>query len=161
MTIPYEDSYNGQLRKLVGHRKLFAIGARAVLRDSDGRILLVLRKDNGCWVMPAGSMELGESVLDCLKREVKEETGLDVLNAVPIAIYSDPRYSFTTSYGDPYQMFGVVFLVERWEGQLLTETDETLDAGFFPVCEMPDCVPPLYRETIEDVHAFDGTVIVK
>ena len=161
MTIPYAESYNGRLRKLVGKMKLIAISARGVIRDEQGRFLFVRRKDNGLWVMPAGSIELGESIVGCVKREVMEETGLAVLNPVLFAIYSDPRYSFTTAYGDPYQGFSMNFLVEQWEGELLTETDETNDARFFAVDELPDDVPPGYREAIEDVQAFDGTVILK
>ena len=65
MTIPYAESYNGRLRKLVGKMKLIAIGARGVIRDEQGRFLFVRRKDNGLWVMPAGSIELGESILGC------------------------------------------------------------------------------------------------
>ena len=161
MTIPYEQSYLGQLRRLVGDQKLIAIGARAIVKSGTSSVLLVRRKDNSAWVMPAGSIEMGESILDCVEREVKEETGLDVLSAVPIAIYSDPKYSFTTSHGDPYQMFAVVFLVEHWEGELASETDETVDARFFPIDELPDGVPPLYRETIEDLKAFSGALILK
>lgn len=99
----YEESYLGGLRKLIGKKKVFAIAARAIIRDKDERILFVQRNDNGKWVMPAGSIELEESILDCVKREVKEETGLDVISATPMAIYSDPRFSFVTAYGDPYQ----------------------------------------------------------
>lgn len=84
------------------------MGARAIIHDERGRILLVKRSDNGAWVMPAGSIELNESILDCLKREVWQETGLEVLEARPIAIYSEPRFAFTTAYGDHTQMFSVV-----------------------------------------------------
>lgn len=91
----YEESYLGQLRKLVGNRKLITPRVRAIIQDKQGRILFVQRKDNGKWVMPEGSLELDESVCDCLKREIKGETGLDAISATPIAIYSEPRLAFT------------------------------------------------------------------
>ena len=72
MTTDYHQSYLGQLRKLIGKEKIFSISARAIIEDSVGRILLVRRSDNGEWVMPAGSIELEESILDCVKREVWE-----------------------------------------------------------------------------------------
>jgi len=160
MTIQFDDSYLGRLRKAVGKQKIIAIGARAIIQDKVGRVLFVRRSDNNAWVMPAGSIELNESILDCLKREVKEETGLEVINATVIAIYSDPRYSFVTEYGDPYQMFAVVFLVNEWQGTLLSNTDETTDARFFGMDELPE-IPKLYRETLEDLQTFNGQVILK
>lgn len=156
----YEESYLGQLRKAVGKRKLIAISARAIVRDQQGKILFVRRSDNGDWVMPAGSIELGESILECVKREVKEETGLNVISAIPMAIYSDPRFSFITSYGDPYQMFTVVFLVDQWSGILLSETDETVDAKFFDQENLPS-IPDLYSETLSDLKEFKGQLILK
>ena len=36
-------------------------------------------KCKGKWNIPAGRMEVNESVIDCLKREIKEETGCDIL----------------------------------------------------------------------------------
>jgi ADP-ribose pyrophosphatase YjhB (NUDIX family) len=158
--LSYEDSYLGQLRRTAGHRKLIAVGARAIIRDDRGRILFVRRKDKGTWGMPAGSIELDESILGCLRREVKEETGLDVVAATPMAIYSEPRFSYMTAYGDPYQMFAVVFLVDQWSGQLLPQTDETLEARFFDADELPP-MPDLYRETIEDLRQYDGRLILK
>lgn len=156
----YEESYLGGLRKLIGKKKVFAIAARAIIRDKDERILFVQRKDNGKWVMPAGSIELEESILDCVKREVKEETGLDVISATSMAIYSDPRFSFVTAYGDPYQMFALVFIIDEWVGNLLSETDETLDARFFALDDLP-AIPDLYKETIEDLKNYTGAMIVK
>lgn len=162
MTTDYHQSYLGQLRKLIGKHKIFSISARAIIEDSAGRILLVRRSDNGDWVMPAGSIELEESILDCVKREVWEETGLTVLSAYPIAIYSEPRFSFVTSYGDPYQMFSVVFVVDEWTGTLQQETNETTDAQFFALDELPD-IPDVYHETLADLAAYraNGRFVVK
>lgn len=153
----YEESYLGQLRKLVGNRTIISVGARAAILDEQGRVLLVRRSDNGMWVMPAGSIELNESILDCLKREVWEETGLEVLEATPIALYSEPCFNFTTAFGDHYQMLSVVFCVNRWQGTLATATDETTHAQFFALDELPDDIPTLYRETLEDFRQYEQT----
>lgn len=67
MAIGWEDSYVGHLRKKVGHQMLIAPAARAIIEDDAGRLLFVKRSDNGAWVMPAGGMELHESIYDCLK----------------------------------------------------------------------------------------------
>lgn len=56
------------------------VGAGALIHDR-GKILLVKRTNEpnrGRWALPGGLVELGESVEDAVKREVKEEVGLDV-----------------------------------------------------------------------------------
>jgi len=155
----YEDSYLGQIRRLVGQKKVIVTAARAVVRDSEGRILFVRRRDNGQWGMPGGSQELGESILDCLKREVEEECGIAVLSATPIAIYSS--LSIRTAYDDPYQVFLVEFLIDRWAGFLVTETDETVDARFFAQSEPPDDLPDHYREALGDLRTYHGDLILR
>jgi 8-oxo-dGTP pyrophosphatase MutT (NUDIX family) len=154
---PFEESYLGQLRQLVGSRSLISPGARAIIRDEDGRLLLIRRSDNGRWGMPAGSLELQESILDCLKREVREETGLEVLQATPIALYTEPRFAFTTAFGDHIQMFAVAFGVDRWKGTLVASTDETTHACFFAPNELPKNLPALYRETLADLEHYEQT----
>ena len=146
----YEESYLGQIRPLVGEREIIITAARAVIRDQEDRILFIRRRDNGLWAMPAGCQELGESIFDCLKREVKEEAGLEVISAAPMAIYS--QLSIVTAYGDPYQLFLVQFLVDEWSGELVTETDETVDARFFDLDELPEEMPDFYRQVLEDLQ---------
>ena len=155
----YEESYLSQVRKLIDKQELIITAARAVIRDQEGRILFIRRRDNGLWAMPAGGQELGESILDCLKREVKEESGLDVIFATPMAIYS--QVSIVTASGDPYQLFLVQFLVDEWSGELVTETDETVDARFLDLDELPENIPDSYHEVLKDLQEYDGSLILK
>jgi ADP-ribose pyrophosphatase YjhB (NUDIX family) len=55
--------------------------AAGVVLDDRGRILLIRRgkaPDLGEWSIPGGAVELGESIEEALRREIREETGLDV-----------------------------------------------------------------------------------
>jgi len=156
----FADSYLGRLRKKIGHDKIIVAGARAIIRNKKGEVLLIRRTDTGRWGMPAGSLELGDSVIDAVKREVLEETGLKVISCRPMAIYSDPKYSVTYPNGDQVQIFAMVFIVDEWEGELISVTDETSDIGFFALDKLPD-THEMYIETLEDLKKYDGQFIVK
>lgn len=158
--VAYEESYAGSLRRMVGTGRLITPGPRAVIHDRQGRVLLVRRSDDHSWVMPAGGVELGESIWDALVREVAEETGLQVQAATVIALYTQRRFWFTNAYGGEHQMFTVVFRVDEWSGTLNRRTNETLDARFFAPDELPN-LAPVYQETLDDLVRFDGRVIVK
>jgi 8-oxo-dGTP pyrophosphatase MutT (NUDIX family) len=41
-------------------------------------VLLQRRADSGNWALPGGTMNIGETLGQCVVREVKEETGLDI-----------------------------------------------------------------------------------
>jgi len=153
----YEESYLGQLRKLVGKEKLLIIATRAVVWDQEGRVLFIRRRDNGKWAMPAGAMELDESIYGCVVREVWEESGLKVHAATLFAIWSAPEItSVVTHYGDPYQVISFIFRVDDWSGQLVTETEETIDAGFFAPDALPE-TPSHYRKTLAELRQFEET----
>jgi 8-oxo-dGTP diphosphatase len=49
-----------------------------VILDDQGAILLHKREDHPLWALPGGKLEPGESLIFCLKREIREETGLEV-----------------------------------------------------------------------------------
>ena len=64
----------------------FAVTAGAVISDERGRVLLlrhVLRKGSG-WGIPGGFINAGEQPEDAVRRELREETGLE-LEAVELA----------------------------------------------------------------------------
>jgi 8-oxo-dGTP pyrophosphatase MutT (NUDIX family) len=61
-----------------------------VTRDDGGRFLLVQQRGGafkGAWLLPGGGVEPGETLEAALQREVREETGLEVTSARPIARY--------------------------------------------------------------------------
>lgn len=157
MSVSWAESYVGQLRALAGDRTLMFVGARAVIRDETGKVLLIRRSDNGHWAMPAGAMELGESISGCAAREVREETGLRAGSVTAFALYTGPDRINTNMYGHTYQIFTVAFRIDDWSGTLLTSTDETTDARFCRTDEFPSPLSPTVVETLADLAAFERT----
>ena len=149
-------AYVEELRKLIGKRTLINPGVRAIIRDDAGAVLLQLRGDFKIWGLPAGGMELGESVQDAVRREVFEETGLTIVRARPFGIYSNPRYVVTYPNGDRAQPFTVAFLVEEWTGTLTADGDDSLDLRFFPLDGLPPAeqMHPPHRIAILDFQRF-------
>jgi 8-oxo-dGTP diphosphatase len=55
-----------------------SVSVSGVITDDHGHALLIQRRDNHHWEPPGGVLELAESIEDGLRREVCEETGLDI-----------------------------------------------------------------------------------
>lgn len=56
---------------------LLPVSVKAVIFDDQGRVLLGLN-DRSEWELPGGRMNAGESPQECVVREVREETGIEV-----------------------------------------------------------------------------------
>jgi ADP-ribose pyrophosphatase YjhB (NUDIX family) len=54
------------IRKKIGHDRLIAVGA-GVFVYKDGKVLLQKRKDNLCWALHGGVVEMGEGVEEAAK----------------------------------------------------------------------------------------------
>ena len=63
--------------RVVRERNPAAVTVKGVCRDCDGRVLLC-RNHRGEWELPGGRPEVGEQFQDCVRRELWEETGLEV-----------------------------------------------------------------------------------
>ncbi|WP_211745687.1 NUDIX domain-containing protein [Paenibacillus sp. Marseille-Q4541] len=84
---------------------------------SNGRLLIIEEKKpyaEGLWNFPSGRLEQGENILDAAKREVKEETGLDVSLTSFTGVYN-----FTSHTNDQVIMFH--FMGEITGGSLQLE----------------------------------------
>ena len=57
----------------------------------EGRVLLIHRRNPPLgWALPGGFVEYGETVEDAVRREMKEETGLELAELRQFRVYSDP-----------------------------------------------------------------------
>jgi 8-oxo-dGTP pyrophosphatase MutT (NUDIX family) len=107
----------------------------AVITDEAGRLLLIHRTDNDRWALPGGGVELGESVSDAVKREVREETGIDVEVTGIVGIYSDPRHVIAYDDGEVRQQFSLCFRA-RPVGGRLSGSSESTEVRWVPAGEV-------------------------
>jgi 8-oxo-dGTP pyrophosphatase MutT (NUDIX family) len=156
VALTWAESYLGKVRASVGDTDtIFFVGARTVVLDEQGRLLLIQRSDNHRWAIPAGAMELGESMEECAVRELWEETGLKATSLTPYAFYT--AYTYTNDYGHTYQQVLMSFVVHTWEGELLRQTDESVDAGWFALDDLPGPKSFVLDEALADLETFNTT----
>ncbi len=153
--------YIKTLRGMIGNTKVIVPGVRALLFNAAGELLLEKQPLFGSWALPHGCVDVGESALAALIREVREETGLNVLRAEAFGMYTDPKYSITYPNGDQVQTFTIAYLVREWSGTLRPDGDEVMELGFFALGDLPAPLYPIHVETIEDFRHHDGTFIAK
>jgi 8-oxo-dGTP pyrophosphatase MutT (NUDIX family) len=123
----------------------------AIIHDRQGKILLHQRRDNGLWALPGGTMEVGETVVECVKREVKEETGLEIVPKYVIGIYSDPNHVIAFNNGEVRQEFSICFACKVIGGSLHV-SDESTDIGFFARKQIEQL--PLHPSIRQRIHDF-------
>lgn len=123
--------YISYIRSKVGHGKIFLTFAAGILTDNCGAILLQKRGDKGTWGLLGGCMELGESSVDTLIREFKEESGIAIIPKRLLNVYTNFEDSYPN--GDVAQTVGIVYEVEAKEPYDIStfSNQETLELRFF------------------------------
>jgi ADP-ribose pyrophosphatase YjhB (NUDIX family) len=106
----------------------------AVVRD--GKILLVQEITDGCWSLPGGWADLGQSPREMVEREVLEESGMTVRAKKVVAIYDANNFAPL----EFWHAYKVVFLCDILAGEP-TPSMETPAVDFFS----PDSLPPLSK----------------
>jgi 8-oxo-dGTP diphosphatase len=120
------------------------VPAAAVTIVQEGKILLVKRAvepKKGLWSLPAGFLEIDETVEECAVRELREETNLEVQLSGLLAVYSvfdDPRY---------------VCLLVVYSGVILGGElkcgDDASEADFFSPSRLPPMAFEVHRSAVE------------
>jgi 8-oxo-dGTP pyrophosphatase MutT (NUDIX family) len=140
--------YVKELRKLVGNRPLILVGSNVLIVNEKGHLLLQHRSD-GDWGLPGGLADLGESLEDTARREVREETGLVVGELKLLNVFSGKQYYFKLKNGDELYSVTAVYHTRDIKGQLAADGIESHDVRFFDLADLPKGLNEEYRSYIE------------
>ncbi len=136
----------------------------AVWRELGSReLLLVQRSDNGHWGLPGGYVEPGETVLQAVVREVREETGVVAQIGRLIGVYSDPGFQ-VLEYPDGRRVQAVNLCFEAVALELAgapTTPQETLATGYFRVDALPQPRVPIHEIRILDLLGGAAGAVVR
>jgi ADP-ribose pyrophosphatase YjhB (NUDIX family) len=99
------------------------VAVTAAVRNDRGELLLIERTDNGLWALPGGAQDIGESVVQAARREVNEETGVDVEITGLSGIYSDPQHVIAYDDGEVRQEFSLCFHAKPLGGELRSSSE--------------------------------------
>ena len=126
------------------------IGAFGIIFDEQKRILLVHRRDYDLWNLPGGTLENFESPVNTVKREVREETGLEVEVSKLLGIYNK----------DNKNDMAFSFLCKVKSGKI-TLNDEADKIEYFEINKLPTNTVPKQVERIKDALLNSNEVIFK
>ena len=116
------------------------VSAKAVLVDAD-RVLLG-RNDRGEWELPGGQLEPGERIADAIRREVLEETGLQV--TVGDLLLVD---TFEPVAGQTVLIVAHAAFIDAH--QPLRPSEEHEELAWVPLLALPDIsLPTIYRDAV-------------
>lgn len=119
------------------------VGTFAWVTDDDGRVLLV-RQAYGfkAWGLPGGELNVGETPVDAVAREVREETGYDVLVDGLVAMYGRRQH------------IGVYFACSVVGGEARRSFDtEVAEIAWFDPDQLPERCSPVVGMVRNDVEA--------
>jgi len=107
-----------------GH-KLFKVNQNAILQNAEG-LILILKKDDK-WMLPGGRLEEGETWLEGLRREVREETGIREFSIEKI---------LDVDASDSQETYIITFFCKVKENPKITLSDEHQDYAWLSIANI-------------------------
>ncbi|MBN9444807.1 NUDIX domain-containing protein [Bosea sp. (in: a-proteobacteria)] len=122
-------------------------GVRAAVLTEAGEVFLIRHTYVPGWQLPGGGVEVGETALQALARELSEEAC--------IALTEPPRLHGLYFNGRISRRDHVaLYVVRAFRVESVKQPDrEIAEAGFFPLDSLPDGVTPATRRRLEEITA--------
>ena len=94
---------------MIGNELLLVPTVAVIVRDDEGRVLLVRSVDTGRWQTIGGTIEPDEDPRDAAVREAREEAGVDVALGGILAVTGGPDFRVTYPNGDECSCVTVIY----------------------------------------------------
>jgi 8-oxo-dGTP pyrophosphatase MutT (NUDIX family) len=144
------------LREKIGHAPLLLPSVGAIIIDEAGRVLLQRSSDDHKWHTIGGMIEPGEEPGAAIVREVREETGLDIIPERLSGVYAWPESRY--SNGDICHYTAIVFRCRILAGVPRVNDDESLAFEFFRLDELPPLLD-VEVKVIRDAVSNSGAAV--
>ncbi|QFF99119.1 NUDIX hydrolase [Psychrobacillus glaciei] len=114
---------------------------------------------HGGWVFPSGQVEVGENLMDALKREIKEESGILVVVSNLLGVYSNTGiHKFYDGITDVPMKLMLDYACKPVGGELAI-SEETSDSRWVSKDKVLDLVTaPAIRTRYQAYLEFDGKI---
>ena len=129
--------YIQRLRDVIGTALIF-VPAVSVIAVDDGRVLLVYEVEQEAWSTPGGQMEVDERPEDAARREVLEETGLEVAIDEIVTALGGPEFRVRYRNGDEIAYVTIVYRGRVVGGAPRPDGDEVTAVEWFPIHSLRD-----------------------
>ncbi len=130
--------------------------ATAIIPFPSDKVLLIKRSTlpfKAYWALPGGRVEPGETVEQTIMREVKEETGLDVVIVRKIGEYHEQG----VQDGEEYDYYPACFLVKTVGGEIKRQESEIEEIQLFSLNQTPEPLAFEHTQMIRDFVASRKT----
>lgn len=148
--------YEPQLRQVFHLYFRFArsmtLGVRAVVLDADNRVFLVKHSYVAGWYLPGGGVEVGETLMDALRRELIEEGRIELVGEPVLhGVFLNRHVSRRDHVA--------VYVVRQYRQDRPPEPNhEIVDTGFFDPASLPADTTPGTRLRIAEVLGGEAPI---
>lgn len=142
------------IRSLVGHTPMHRSVAVLVIYK-DGKVLLQKREDNGMWALHGGGMDLGETYIDTLNREIKEELNITPVSPKLMGIFSGEKmyHKYLKSQDEVY-VLSHAFICYDYIGNINFTDGEVTNLKWFDIDKLPDNIFELNQPVLKNLKKY-------
>jgi mutator protein MutT len=144
------EDYIKRIRKHIGTDPLLLVGVGAIIVQ-EGKILLQKRTDNKKWAIHGGALEPGETIVETLFRELKEELGITPVKYEFFKVFSGEDMHVFYPNGDEVFLISIIYICSEFEGTFVMQKEEVEALKWFSTDNLPEDInSPADRAIISD-----------